>query len=159
MTTHMNGSAEVAHKAVRPKRARKKAELPTEAKPLPATYFGFTIKQLLGYALGGLGTLIAAGWISVALPAKQSDLNGVISEMRSGFSMLENKIGSISTKMDNLQAKMEVMRLDLTRVQTIQSFEVTPAPAAPSRPVKRARPPEPKADVKANSLFGSGFGF
>lgn len=155
----MNGSEHPATEPA-PKRQRKRSTrsaLSTQVPPTLQPWWDLTRKQIIGWAFGCLVALIGAGW--VIMPAKQSDVVALAKEMKSGFERIDAGFASIGDKFRALDMKMDGLRSDLVRVQTIQEIEVS-APASPAaaprqrRVVKKEGLKAPPPEIKATTIFG-----
>lgn len=160
-TRYMNGNG--AHPAATeptppPKRQRQRAPraiaVPTPQQVQP--WWDFSKKQLVGWASAGLLTLIGAGWL--ALPAKQSEVVALGKDMKAGFDRIDAGFVAIGEKFRALDLKMDSLRSDLVRVQTIQEIEAG-APASPPtgrvrKVIRKESVKAPPPEIKANSLFG-----
>jgi hypothetical protein len=158
--TYMNGAAADhttadSPPAAAPKRGRKKTAppvpiaAPSSFKP-PVTWFGLTHNQIVGWVAGIVGALIAAGWVT--LPAKQSEVEELVREMRGGFARINDQFTIMTGKFQSIETKMENIRADIVRVQTVQEVQASTSspPTAPNKPMRRAaKPTETKA-----TLFG-----
>lgn len=155
--THMNGSAETAPKPVAKPRKRRAAQAkkpveaavphaPTQEKAL---WGGFTRNQVFGWAMGSVAALVAAGWIT--LPAKQSDLEGVMTEMRAGFGRIEKRFENLDNRFQSMDSKIDAIRTDVVKLQTVQEIQAAPAPLPPPKPLRRQPKPE---TAKTTNIFG-----
>jgi hypothetical protein len=162
MTTgYMNGSAPSVEIPVAPpkprRQSRKVAVQPAPlagALPVPsALWHGLTHKQVAGWALGAIAALVAAGWIT--LPAKQSDLNQLASDVKAGFERIEKGFVAIDGRFESLNQQMQGLRADIVRVQTVQDYGASAPASPPTQAVRRKVVKEPaKPPVKATNILG-----
>lgn len=144
-------------------RPRKTVAAP-ESRPVTAViareFWDMSKGKIVGWFSAAIMALVAGGWIM--LPAKQSDLDALRTEVRSGFAAVNERLNGVSIQMDAANARLgevrnayeairgELMGRDAQEVRRASSSP--PAPIAPIRP-RRAPAPSPVPE-KTPNIFG-----
>lgn len=139
-TKLMNGSHGAAELSEPPKRKRTRHR-PVVSDPSPGKpWYDLTPQKIITWALSLFVMLIGAGWMT--LPAKQSEVTALATAVSEGFSRMDAGFKALGGRLQAVEEKMDTLRTDVVRVQTIQDFStVTPPPARPIR--KTQKPKEP----------------